>query len=194
MRSIVAAPSSTEEGDMSPGRTRYSTRSSINRARGAGASRRRTTTVSQQEDRAAHLGAGAVSGVLRDARQERADRRAEFKIEASNLWNFFQAKNIRRTLAAHRRRGDDDSRSRPATDERPRPRWQSRSRMDQDRGALSLGAGSGEGRPQGAVARAPSKYEQERDTSPWRDTTITSSPRRRSRSASCWRRPPSSPA
>ena len=51
----------------------------------------------QQEGRAADLGAGAVPRVLRNAGQKRADRRAQLNIEASNLWNFFQAKTIRQT-------------------------------------------------------------------------------------------------
>ena len=45
-----------------------------------------------------------------------------FQIEASNLWNFFQAKNIRRTSIIDRRR-TDQARSRPARPiRRRRPR------------------------------------------------------------------------
>ena len=56
--------------------------------------------------RAADRGHRAVPRVLGDAGQERADRALNHQIEASNLWNFFQAKNIRRTCDHRRQRAD----------------------------------------------------------------------------------------
>ena len=65
------------------------------------------------------------------------------QIEASNLWNFFQAKNIRRTstiIASEQSKldllGATDPAQKAAIAKAGR-------RMDQDRGALPLGAGSG---------------------------------------------------
>ena len=53
----------------------------------------------EQEDRAADRGDRAVPGALGNARQGRADRiRSAKNVEASNLWAFFQAKSIRRTV------------------------------------------------------------------------------------------------
>ena len=54
--------------------------------------------AAQQEDRADDLGARAVPRVFGDAGQKRADRGINLNIEASEPWNFFQAKTIRRTV------------------------------------------------------------------------------------------------
>ena len=75
------------------------------------------TAAGQQEDRADHRGAGAVPGVLGNLGKSAQTAALNSQIEASNLWNFFQAKNIRRTttlVAAEQAKIDLDRRSRPA--------------------------------------------------------------------------------
>ena len=52
----------------------------------------------QQEDRAADLGPGAVSRLLRNARQERADLGDHRQRRRQRTWSFFQAKTIRMAL------------------------------------------------------------------------------------------------
>ena len=63
------------------------------------------------------------------------------QIEASNLWNFFQAKNIRRTstiVASEQSKLDLAGGGRSGAEGGDRKAGR---RMDQDRGALPLGAG-----------------------------------------------------
>ena len=113
-------------------------------------------------------------------------------VEASNLWAFFQAKSIRRTVvrpppsmpsSASARVGDDAAK---AALQKQIDDWKKTA------AALPLGAGnrrrfgsnspSAPSRPSTSATRRP------------QNITTSRSPRPRSRSASCWRRRPSSPA
>ena len=76
--------------------TRFSTRSNTRSSMMSMAAAMATTGTSKK-GRAADLGAGAVPCVLRDDGQSAQTAALNSQIEASNLWNFFQAKNIRRT-------------------------------------------------------------------------------------------------
>ena len=87
-------------------------------------------------------------------------------------------------LAAGRRRGDDVADRDGARRGEQGGDGQADRRLEEDRGALRVRA-EGEGRPQGACARRPSSSSTSA-TPRWRATITTRSPRRRSRSASCW--------
>ena len=111
----------------------------------ARARRARGGMPAQQEDRAADRGDRAVPRLLRDARQERADRGDQRQGRGLESWAFFQAKTIRRTA----RGGNRTPSSMPRAPIPPRRRWRSRSKAGKDRGALQFGAGDHR-RPQGA--------------------------------------------
>ena len=112
-------------------------------------------------------------------------------VEASNLWAFFQAKSIRRTVVeatSDQARlslgvmGDDAAK---AALEKQIDNWKktaARYRSEPETGEV-----------RNSWPRAPSRPNM-RAISPWRATIITRSLQRHSRSASCWRRRPSSPA
>ena len=116
------------------------------------------------------------------------------QIEASNLWNFFQAKNIRRTstIVASEQ---PSSISLGATDPAQKAAIRSRS----TNGARPRRATAPSPRPPAARAKAPSNCRGApskssiiaMNNSP--SITTTNSRRRPSRSASCWRRRRSSP-
>ena len=115
----------------------------------------------------------------------------ELNIKASDTWAFYQAKNIRQTTV------------RVAADA-----------LTVEAAALTDAAIKATAQKQiDAWKRTADRYESEPETregkkelmvraqaaetsatSPWRDTTTTRSPRPPIRSASCWRRRPSSPA
>ena len=113
-------------------------------------------------------------------------------VEASNLWAFFQAKSIRRTVvqatAEHAKLSLGADRRR----RRQGGAAKADRRLEQDRGALSLGAGNRRGFGSNSPS-APSRPSTSA-TMRRRNITITKSPPPPSRSASCWRRRPSSPA
>ncbi len=177
--------------------TRSSTRSSTTRGTADTAAAHEALAQPQQEGGAADRGDRAVPRVLRDARQERADQRAQLPVEASNLWAFFQAKTIRRTTTAHRRRHDEDRPARGAAEEAPEGRDDQADRRLATRprratlGAGSRSGGKGEAR---SSWRAPRSRRSTCATPRSPSTTTTRWRRPRSRSASCSPRPPSSPA
>ena len=118
------------------------------------------------------------------------------QIEASNLWNFFQAKNIRRTLTIVQ---SEAAKIELATDDRRGAQGRARQadrRMEQDGGALSLRAGGRrrQGRGDGGADRGARRRWKRSAIFSSTSTTISNSPPRRSRSASCCARPRSSPA
>ena len=127
---------------------------------------RRTKAARQQEDRAAHLGAGAVPRVLGNLGKSAQTAALNFQIEASNLWNFFQAKNIRRTLTIVAERDRED---RPATTPDEAHKAAIAKQIDEwnktaarYRSEPEAGGGKGEG-TRGAVAARASKSRSDRD-------------------------------
>ena len=89
-----------------------------------------------------------------------------FQIEASNLWNFFQAKNIRRTAIIVATRGGQDRIRRPRRMPRKAAIAEADRRMEQDRGALSVRAGGRRRQGRGhasSYARRAAEMEKERD-------------------------------
>ena len=113
-------------------------------------------------------------------------------VTSNDLWAFFQAKTIRMTVlstAAEQMQIDADQRHRSggqggdAEDDR---------RLEEERRALQRRAGY-RTKAASSSPRAPRRPSTSA-TRLWRATTITNSPRPRSRSASCWPQPPSSPA
>jgi hypothetical protein len=117
------------------------------------------------------------------------------QIEASNLWNFFQAKNIRRTstiIAAEQTKLSAATATDPAQKaaiEKQVDEWSKTAARY--RSEPEAAGGKGEGTVE--LSAAPSKSSTIA-TNISRNTTTTSLRRPRSRSASCWRQPPSSPA
>ena len=112
-------------------------------------------------------------------------------VEASNLWAFFQAKSIRRTVvqatAEHAKLslgtvGDDAAKAALQKQIDDWNKTAARYRSEPETGEGSENSPSAPSMPSTSATRRP------------RNTTTTKSPRPRSRSASCWRRPPSSPA
>ena len=112
-----------------------------------------------------------------------------YQIEASNLWNFFQAKNIRRTstIVATEQAKIDADRRQPAPEQQGGDGEADR-RLDEDRGALSLGTRSRrwQGRRHRRTARGARSRSRKSATSRSRDIITMKWRRRRSRSASCW--------
>ena len=112
-------------------------------------------------------------------------------VEASNLWAFFQAKSIRRTVvqatAEHAKLsmgtvGDDAAKAalqKQIDDWNKTARATARSRKP---AKVRKNSPSAPSTPSTSATRRP------------QNITTTKSPRPPSRSASCWRRPPSSPA
>jgi hypothetical protein len=113
-------------------------------------------------------------------------------VAANDLWAFFQAKTIRITVlttAAEQMQIEADR----ATDADLKARlgknidtWKKNAARYEDDAASKERAAS-------SFRRGP-RTPSTNATRPWRATTNTKSHRRRSRSASCWRRPKSSPA
>ena len=112
-------------------------------------------------------------------------------VEASNLWAFFQAKSIRRTVvqtAAEQAKlglgtaGDDAAK---AALQKQIDDWQKTAARYRSEPETSEGTEQ--------LAERAKHAEEERDL-PKQSTITSSSPRPRSRSASCWRRRRSSPA
>ena len=114
-------------------------------------------------------------------------------IEASNLWNFFQAKTIRST-ALRTAAEELTLEAAAASDAAAKAAMQKQIDDWQKTAARYRFGARNQGRPQGARRSAPRSQEAQARSRAWRATTITSSRRRRSRSASCWRRRRSSPA
>ncbi len=130
-----------------------------------------------------------------------------YNVEASNLWAFFQAKTIRQTVlqAATEilkldlaREGGDPAATKAALAKRIQS-WEAiAARYDTElmdppvRKEVNLNPPYGEGRRE-LMARAIAAEKRKRDTR-WRNTTTTRWHRPRSRSGSCWRPRPSSPA
>ena len=117
------------------------------------------------------------------------------QIEASNLWNFMQAKTIRRTFtivqgeAAKIEAATTRTRPRKAALDKQIDEWTKTAARYQSE--PEAGGGKGEGTRE-LLRRA---LEKEKDAISSSTSTITSnSPRRPSRSVSCSRQPPSSPA
>ena len=113
-------------------------------------------------------------------------------VEASNLWAFFQAKSIRRTMVQTQADQAKLSLGAATDDATKAARAEADRRLAEDRGALSLRAG--DRRRHGAARRnAPSTPSMSATRRP-RSIIISSWRPPPSRSASCWHRPPSSPA
>ncbi len=122
-----------------------------------------------------------------------ADRSHQHEREASNLWAFFEAKSIRRgSVQATAEHAIAEPGGPSATMRRRRLAAEADRRLEQDRAAVPFGAGNRR-RFGNSSPRAPSMPSTSATSRPHSITT-TRSPRPRSRSASCWRPPPSSPA
>ena len=111
-------------------------------------------------------------------------------VQPSNLWAFFQAKSIRRTVVEAT---SDQAKLRSADGAtiRPRPHCKAGRRLGEDGSALSLRT-----RPAKARINSPrAQRRPRRNATTRRRNTITTNWRQpHFRSASCWRRQPSSPA
>ena len=138
----------------------------------------------EQEDRAVDRGAGAVSVVLGDARQKRADRGDRRQRQIVRHLGFLPGQEHSQDHAAHRRRGDQVAIAPPSPIRPPRPRSTSRSTPGaRPRRATSPIRRPATGRKELARARQGAGG----GTRPGDGANITTtrSPRRRSRSASC---------
>ena len=113
-------------------------------------------------------------------------------VEASNLWAFFQAKSIRRTVVQATAEHAKLSLGTVGRRRREGGAAEADRRLEEDRGALPFGAGNrrrfGSNWPNAPSTPSTSA------TRPPQNIITTNSPRPPSRSASCWRPPPSSPA
>ncbi len=150
----------------------------------------------QQEGRAADRGAGAVSRLLGNARQERADRRAQFPDRSVEPLEFLPGQEHPAHLD-HRRRRAGQARSIAGGPTRRRRR---RSTSRSTTGPRPRRATAPNPRRPAAKAKAQSSCRGAPSKSSTiamnisRSTTTTSLHRPPSRSASCWRRRRSLPA
>ena len=113
-------------------------------------------------------------------------------VEAANLWAFFQAKTIRRTLVETAAR-EMTINAKATNDAAVRAEMDKQIATWKSEAARYRSELVHAGRLKRARGRAPSKPKRSA-TSPWRDTTTTNSPPPPSRSASCSLRRRSSPA